>query len=54
MKNIENAKWQAERLYSEEDMKSFGQFCTDYNYRCWGKRTQEEMLQIWLEEFKHK
>ena len=45
---IKGAKWQAERMYREEDMKSFGQLCADYNYRCWGKKTQEEMLQIWL------
>jgi hypothetical protein len=53
-KLTEQLIWQQERMYSEEDMKSFGQFCADYDYRCFGKRTQEEMLQIWLEEFKHK
>lgn len=48
------AKWQAERMYSEEDMKSFGEFCADYDYRCFGKHTQEEMLKVWFEQFKKK
>jgi hypothetical protein len=48
------AKWQAERMYTEEDMKSFGEFCADYDYRCFGKHTQEEMLKIWFEQFKKK
>jgi hypothetical protein len=51
---IAGAKWQAKRMYNEEYMKSFGQFCADYDYRCFGKRTQEEMLQIWFEQFKKK
>jgi hypothetical protein len=51
---IEGAKWQADRMYSEEDMKTFGEFCADYNYRCFGKHTQEEMLKIWFEQFKKK
>jgi hypothetical protein len=49
---VKYANWQAERMYSEEDVKSFGQFCADYNYKCFGKKTQEEMLQIWSEQFK--
>ncbi len=51
---INGAKWQQERMYSEEDMKSFGEFCADYDYRCFGKHTQEEMLKIWFEQFKKK
>ena len=51
---IEGAKWQAERMYSEEDMKSFGKFCSEYDYRCFGSKTQEEMLSIWFEQFKKK
>jgi hypothetical protein len=47
-------EWQQERMYSEEDMKSFGEFCADYDYRCFGKHTQEEMLKIWFEQFKKK
>jgi hypothetical protein len=43
-----------EEMYSEEDMKSFGEFCADYDYRCFGKHTQEEMLKIWFEQFKKK
>jgi hypothetical protein len=48
----QGAKWMAERMYSEEDIKSFGEFCADYDYRCFGKHTQEEMLKIWFEQFK--
>ena len=51
---IKGAKWQAERMYSEEDMKSFGKFCSEYDYRCFGSKTQEEMLSIWFEQFKKK
>jgi hypothetical protein len=51
---VKGAKWQQEQMYSEEDMKSFGEFCADYDYRCFGKHTQEEMLKIWFEQFKKK
>jgi hypothetical protein len=54
-KHIDNLfKDKPERMYSEEDMKSFGEFCADYDYRCFGKHTQEEMLKIWFEKFKKK
>lgn len=43
-------KSQESHPYSEEDMKSFGKFCADYEYRCFGSKTQEEMLQIWKEQ----
>lgn len=48
----DGAKWQSKIMYSEEDMKSFGKFCSEYDYRCFGSKTQEEMLSIWFEQFK--
>lgn len=43
-------KSQETHSFSEEDMKSFGKFCAEYDYRCFGSKTQEEMLDIWKEQ----
>ena len=46
---IEGAKWQAERMYSEEDMIEFAKYCNlkdDLSVR--------ELLVIWFEQFKKK
>ena len=45
----EGAKWQAERMYSEEDMIEFAKYCNlkdDLSVR--------ELLVIWFEQFKNK
>lgn len=49
---IEGAVWQAKRLFSADDLKDFGKFCSEYDYRCFGKKSQEELLKIWSEEKK--
>jgi hypothetical protein len=46
---IEGAKWQAERMYSEEDMIAFAKYCNlkdDLSVR--------ELLTIWFDQFKKK
>ena len=51
---IDGAKWQQERMYSEEDMKSFGDWCrngllnTEY-----GVEKLDEHLEQW-KQFKNK
>jgi hypothetical protein len=40
---------QAERMYSEEDMKSFGLFCSEYDSRCLGNKNQEQLLNMWIQ-----
>ena len=45
----DGAKWQAERMYSEEDMIAFAKYCNlkdDLSVR--------ELLTIWFEQFKKK
>ena len=45
----QGAKWQAERMYSEEDMIEFAKYCNlkdDLSVR--------ELLVIWFEQFKKK
>jgi hypothetical protein len=51
---VKGCQVQSDRLYSEEDMKDFGKFCAEYDYRCFGSKTQDEMLSIWLEQYKKK
>jgi hypothetical protein len=46
---IKSAKWQQERMYSEEDMIEFAKYCNlkdDLSVR--------ELLVIWFEQFKKK
>jgi hypothetical protein len=65
---IEGAKWQAERMYSEEDMISFAEFVatyTDKNRNVHGQMLHAkskydgaertiDLLNIWFEQFKKK
>ena len=32
---------------SDEDMRSFGKFCTEYDYRLFGRKSYEELLLFW-------
>lgn len=43
-------KSQETHSFSEEDIKSFGKFCADYEYRIYGSKTQEQLLEIWKEQ----
>jgi hypothetical protein len=57
---IEGAKWQAERMYSEEDMLNFGEWCEniqkDHKYirRINSNISRKELFEIWVEQFKKK
>jgi hypothetical protein len=67
-KFIEGAKWQAERMYSEEDMINFAEFIARYpdknrNYsgqmlhaksKYDGAERTIDLLQVWFEKFKKK
>ena len=35
---------------SDENMKLFGKFCTEYDYRLFGTKSYEELLQLWKEQ----
>ncbi len=35
---------------SDEDMKLFGKFCAEYDYRLLGTKSYEELLQLWKEQ----
>ena len=50
---IAGAKWQAERMYSEEDMISFATFYYTHQGKAteyWGK----DLFKLWFEQFKKK
>jgi hypothetical protein len=49
---INELKEKIKTMYSEDDLKDFGKFCSEYDYRCFGKKSQEEMLKIWSDEKK--
>ena len=65
---IEGAQWQAERMYSEEDMIKFAEFVTTYpdknknvngeilhaKSKYDGAERTIDLLQIWFEQFKKK
>jgi hypothetical protein len=42
------AKWQAERMYSEEDMEEYSEFCI----RCYQKELPCIIAKDWFEQFK--
>lgn len=43
-------KSQETHPFSDDDMKSFGKFCRDYDYTFFGKENVEEMLRLWKED----
>jgi hypothetical protein len=45
---IKGAKWQAERMYSEEDMEEYSEFCI----RCYQKELPCIIAKDWFEQFK--
>jgi hypothetical protein len=45
---IDGAKWQAERMYSEEDMEEYAEFCI----RCYQKELPCIIAKDWFEQFK--
>jgi hypothetical protein len=47
---IEGAKWQAERMYSEEDMQEYAEFCI----RCDREGLPCIVVKDWFEQFKKK
>ena len=47
---IEGAKWQAETMYSEEDMQEYAEFCI----RCYQKELPCIIAKDWFEQFKKK
>jgi hypothetical protein len=49
---IEGAKWQAERMYSEEDMKQFAEWLIKVNFNYTSNIT--DILLTWKEQFKKK
>lgn len=34
-------------LYTEEEMLKFGNFCSEYDDRLFGRRTQKQLLETW-------
>ena len=53
-KFIEGAKWQAERMYSEEDMINFHKWAYQKNRIEESDKTTKELLKEWFEQFKKK
>jgi len=53
---IEGAKWQAEKMYSEEDLISFAHFYfkEEFNSTMQTSKSTDEILQDWFEQFKKK
>jgi hypothetical protein len=53
---IEGAKWQAERMYSEEDLISFAHFyfTEEFNSTMQTSKSTDKILQEWFEQFKKK
>ena len=47
---IKGAKWQAERMYSEEDMQEYAEFCI----RCYEKGLPCIIAEDWFNQFKKK
>jgi hypothetical protein len=50
MSFIQGAKWQAERMYSEEDMQEYAEFCV----QCFIKNLPCIIAKDWFEQFKKK
>jgi hypothetical protein len=48
------AKWQAERMYSEEDMINFHKWAYQKNRIEESDKTTKELLKEWFEQFKKK
>jgi hypothetical protein len=50
------AKWQAERMYSEEDLISFAHFyfTEEFNSTIQTSKSTDEILQEWFEQYKKK
>ena len=52
---IEGAKWQAERMYSEEDMIEFAKWVfLEVGSNTGKDRTNKELFNEWFEQFKKK
>jgi hypothetical protein len=51
---IEGAKWQAEKMYSEEDMINFHKWAYQKNRIEESDKTTKELLKEWFEQFKKK
>jgi hypothetical protein len=53
---IDGAKWQQERMYSEEDLISFAHFYfkEEFNSTMQTSKSTDEILQEWFEQFKKK
>ena len=53
---IDGAKWQAERMYSEEDMISFAHFYfqKEFNSTMQTSKSTDEIFKEWFEQFKKK
>jgi hypothetical protein len=53
---IAGAKWQQERMYSEEDLISFAHFYfqEEFNSTMQTSKSTDEILQEWFEQFKKK
>lgn len=53
---VEMAKWQAERMYSEEDLISFAHFYfkEEFNSTMQTSKSTDEILQEWFKQFKKK
>ena len=51
---IEGAKWQAEKMYSEEDMINFHKWAYQKNRIEESDKTTKELLKEWFEQFKSK
>ena len=51
---IAGAKWQAEKMYSEEDLISFAHFYfkEEFNSTMQTSKSTDEILQEWFEQFK--
>jgi hypothetical protein len=53
---IKGAKWQQERMYTEEDMISFAHFYfqEEFNSTMQTSKSTDEIFNIWFEQFKKK
>ena len=51
---IKGAKWQSERMYSEEDMINFHKWAYQKNRIEESDKTTKELLKEWFEQFKKK
>jgi hypothetical protein len=56
MSFIQGAKWQAERMYSEEDLISFAHFYfkEEFNSSMQTSKSTKDIFNEWFEQFKNK